>query len=135
MISELEGLSSEFQVKINILILKKHSIHCFVALQDGRPVPIVPALIGRPVMESPVSATSPEIHAKFRNASIKESTILERCEVLYDFVADAPTDVSMKAGEFVELISLSGDGWATCINQSGATGQVPAAYIGKSYDI
>lgn len=51
-----------------------------------------------------------------------------KADALYDCVAEGPNDLAFRAGDELEVLSLSGDWWLAR-RQDGAKGQVPSNYL------
>lgn len=140
---ELADQKADIEVKLNTLLLQKHKFHCHVAQLDGKPIPPTPALFGdgNPLSlksvgildagleaHNSLSKTSASSHdSGLAAVPLVASPVNQKLVAIYDFTGDAvANELTIVAGEKLDLICVKGDGWTECKKDDGQKGYVPS---------
>ena len=99
-------------------------------------VKIPPALGSQAPLQRAAAAAQKQAAAAKRRApparpgaAAAPSSDVERARALYPFAAEGDNELSLQAGDVVELLDRSGEWWHGRLEQSGKEGHFPANYV------
>lgn len=139
-------------------MMKRHQLLAFVATIDGKPAPEAPK-IGEKYTSSPVTASPDKNRQSILSltaasaavpvakslpsvgsvpapppppprAARSEDTEQQKVKVMYDFDGlPGSSEMSVRVGMELVVISSATDGWIKCLNEDGVEGLVPESYV------